>query len=532
MNVVKIIATLPGRKIWADSTVRIEATPFNIRSLKGCGFSFDWQDTTGQIAALRELEGLASQHVVVDYPDINYEPKMKLRAHQRSALALSHDREAFAYLLEMGLGKTAILIHNAAMLHTRGKVTGVLVLAPRGVHRQWIEEQIPQHIDPRIKWNSILWNRKPIKPAQMNKPGLTFLSMNSDAIRTQKGFEQAKAFLQLHSDKSYMVADESQLFKGWSSTRTQSLLVLGQIAKYRRISTGTPIANNVVDVFSQFQFLDQRILGHKYITSFKRQYCVFGGWQNRSIVAHKNLEELYTLIAPHCFRLTKAEATDLPAKNYVSRSYEMSDKTKIHYTALKKTYMTFLDGGQIVDAKNGAVCMMRLQQVLCGHLPDEEGRIQKIDNDRILALQQIVEQVSGPIVIWARFIEDARNLAAAFSNQVALYRGTDKDREAAKRDYLSGKKRFFVANPASGGTGLDGLQKITENVIYYSNDFNALHRWQSEDRTHRMGMTGSVTYFDLVADRTIDRRILQVLQAKKSISDLTLDEIRQAIAAS
>jgi SNF2 family DNA or RNA helicase len=528
---VKVVAALSGKKLWDSAGVRIEASPSNIRTIKESGFQIDWTDDTGKIEALRTLEGLATQHQAIEYPDIEYTPAMPLFEFQKPAVAHSWDRQAYAYLLDMGLGKSAITIANIGMLHTKGKLTGALICSPRGVHRQWIKEQFPRHLDPRLSWSGIVWQGKVPTAAEMNKPGLTVFSMNTDALRTQKGYAAAEQFLNLHHGRSMMVMDESQMIKGWQAARTGSAVKLGQLATYRRISTGTPIANDVLDLFTQFEFLNPDILGHKYITTFKSRYCVFGGWNNKAVVAHKNIEELYSLIAPHSYRLTQEEAVDLPPEHHSERAYEMDEKTKHHYKNLKKTYMTMLDSGELIDVANAAVCMMRLQQVVCGHLPDESGVLHHLSDDRIKVLKSIIEQTNGSTVIWARFVEDAWRIRWAMGNEnVAFYRGNDKEREEAKQQYLSGERRFFVANQASGGTGLDGLQDVTRVVIYYSNDFSALNRWQSWKRTRRVGTKHSVQYFDIVAERSVDKPILRTLQNKKSISDLTLDQIRQAIS--
>jgi len=492
----------------------------------------EWKDD-GTLAKLRELEGLATQHVKVEYQDKGYAPAIDLFGYQKQALALAEEREAYAWFLEMGLGKTAIAIANAGKLHKAGKLTGVLVLAPKGVHRQWVDEQIPLHIDRTIKCHGIVWKRKAIPSEVMHKAGLTFFAMNVEAL-LHGGLEYAERFLALHHGRNMIIADESQLFKNWRAQRTEKFLSL--TARYRRICSGTPISNGVLDLWTQFKFLDERILGHKYITSFKSRYCVFGGWENRQIIDNKNMEELYALIAPHSYRMTKAEALDLPPKMHVVRPYEMDTITEKHYKELKRTYMTWLKDGTIVDAANAAVCVLRLQQVLCGYLPMEDGSLHKLSDGRLDVLCDVVEQTQGGMVIWARFIEDARRiwirLTARYGTDCAvLYRDSDTKRKAAKDTYMRGAARFFIANPASGGTGLDGLQHTTQSVVYYSNDFDALHRWQSEARTDRIGTKGSVTYFDIVAEGSVDAHILRTLRQKKSVSDLTLDEIRQAIGA-
>ena len=534
-----LIAGLSGRKKWNGSkSISFEATKYNINKLKESAFKFTWDDKGGRLEDIEELEKLATQTDAV--PDLvtKYKPRRPLFDHQNKAVKLSCYREAYAWFLEMGLGKTAIAITNAGILYKEGKITGVFIVAPKGVHRQWLEEQVPDHMDPSIKVNALVWNKKPIDRKLMNQKGLTMLSMNIDAIRMPDGRETAYNFLKLHKDRCMMILDESHLIKNGTALRTKNAWAMGHMAKYKRILTGTPISRNIIDAWSQFMFLNPDILGHKYVGTFKARYTISGGWENRQIVGQKNTEEFYSLIAPHSFRLTKAEALKLPPKIYAKRLYEMGDVTQRHYNSLKQTFMTHLDNGDIVDVKTAAEAMLRLQQVICGYLPLGEGKYEMISDERIQVLCDVVEQIEGKIIIWARFTEDIRRISEAlkrFDNshgRVVQYYGKTKNKErtAAKLDFMNDKGTgFFVSNPAAGGTGVDGLQ-MCQNVIYYSNDFDALHRWQSEDRTHRMGMAGAVNYWDIVARGTIDKAILANLQRKKSISDLTLDDIRNALS--
>lgn len=533
-----IVASLSGRKFWNGSkSVSFDASPINLKRLNECELMINYEDHSQRIEQLRELEGLATQHSIV--PDIQtpYKPKVPWFPHQKKAVNLSAHRTSYAYLLEMGLGKTAIAIANAGLLFKEKKVSGVLVLAPKGVHHQWVTEQIPEHLDPTIQVNAVAWRKRPIELKTLNKKGcLNFFTINIDAIRTPDGRDLAYDFLKLHNGKSMMIIDESHLIKNGTAIRTRNAWNLGKLATYRRILTGTPIARNILDAWSQFMFLNPDILGHKYLGTFKARYTILGGWENKQVVGQRNTEEFYKLIAPHSFRLTKAEALNLPPKVYSIREYEMDDVTERHYKSLKKTYMTALDNGDIVDVKNAAEAILRLQQIICGYLPIGEGRVEHISDDRINVLMDIIEQISGKVIVWARFTEDIKRierfLTKAYGNgTVATYYGatTAKDREKAKDNFTKGDVRFFVSNPAAGGTGLN-LQGACTDVIYYSNSFDALHRWQSEDRTHRMGTTGTVNYYDLVATRTVDKSILDNLRKKKSISDLTLDQIRNAIA--
>lgn len=530
---IMTMSTLAGRKKWEKDEVIFEATAGNIRLLKETEFVFKWIDKTGQ---LKDQEEFEQQDDINTAVLTKYKPAITLFNHQKAALSISADRSSFAYLLEMGLGKTAIAIANAGYLYLKKEISAVLVIAPKGVHRQWTDSEIPLHIDKRIKFKTFTWGDKFDKIS--NGGSLIFLSMNVDAIRTPRGFEVAHQFLETYKNKALMIVDESHLIKNGSTDRTRAAWKLGKLAKYRRILTGTPIAKSIIDAWSQFMFLDDRILGHKYMTSFRARYCIMGGWENKQIVGQKNTDEFFRLIMPHSYRKTKDEVLDLPAKTYIQRVYEMGEETKKHYNSLRNTFMTLLEDGEIVDVPNAAVAALRLQQIVCGYLQKEDGTLQEISNERIEAMLEIIRQVKGQIVIWARFVEDIKRIERALIKEEGkdcclTYLGETKtkDRTIAVDKFVNGKIRFLISNPQAGGTGLN-LQGKNISAIYYSNSFRSLDRWQSEDRIHRMGTIGTVNYFDLICARSVDRGILMNLRNKKSISDLTLDEIRNLVASS
>lgn len=526
------MSILSGRKNWNKEGVEFEATASNIRLLKETEFVFKWIDVKG---ALKDQEDFENDQAEEDNPQLwkKYTPAVPLYDHQKKALALSCDKAAYAYLLEMGLGKTAIAIANMGYLYMLKKVHAVLIVAPKGVHRQWTEQEIPKHLDKRIKYKTITWGDKVEKLS--NGSSLLFFSINIDAIRTKRGFDAANEFLLTYKGRNAIIVDEGHLIKNGTADRTKAAFQLGSISTYRRLLTGTPIAKSIIDAWSQFKFLDERILGHRYMTSFRSRYCIMGGWENKEIVGQKNTDEFFRLIQPHSFRRTKVEVLNLPPKTYIQRQYEMSDETRRHYKSLQNTFMTMFDDGEIADVPNAAVCALRLQQVLCGFLPMEDGTLKEISHERIDALLEIVRQVKGQIVIWARFNEDIKRIEKALIKEFGkkcckVYVGATKEKERAiiRAQFNRGEFDYLISNPQAGGTGND-LPGKDRSAIYYSYSHRSLDRWQSEDRIHRIGTTGTVNIFDLVAARSVDKGILANLRQKRDISSLTLDELRAII---
>lgn len=536
---IKLVNSLSGRKFWpGDHQCKFEATPNNLRILESSDHQIQFVDKTGQMTAQQIIENMPTQHAEPEPLPIEYVPGVPWYKHQSDAIGLSWFREWYALLFDVGLGKTAILIANCALLWLTGKVTGVLVLAPKGPHRQWIEEEVPKHIAKNVPWEGVLWKKKPLLEWHQRKH-LTFFVMNTDAVRTKNGIDSAIAFLKAHNGKSMLIVDESSDFKSNNSDRSYNLeKKLKPLAAYRRIADGTPISKNVVDLWTQFNFLDLRILGFKYLTPYKQRFCITKPGDNSTIVGHKNIEELYSLIAPHSFRMRQEEAVGLPEKIYTIREYEMSEETEKHYKSIKETLLTEMEDGRIVDAVNPAVAMMRLHQVVCGFLSlpeDEDGAktLYRFGGERVAEAMNIIKQVEGPVITWARFIPDRFIIAEALEKLgegYVIYEGSDDMRAAARRDFMNGTKRHFISNQKTGGVG-NNLQGACRNVIFYSNSFQARLRWQAEGRTTRIGTLGTVNHFDLVARKSVDRTILRNLKMKKDLADLTLDDIRRAIVA-
>ena len=202
---------------------------------------------------------------------MNYKFKTKPYAHQLTALEKSWNKETYAYFMEMGTGKTKVLIDNLAMLYDKGKVDGALIIAPKGVVKTWYEQELPTHLPSHIEYKNILWQSN-ITKTQREKleslfeigQDLHILIMNVESLSTDKGVKFASKFLSSH--KTLMAIDESTTIKTPSTKRTKNIISLGKYAKYRRIMTGSPITKNPLDLFSQCEFLDPWSVSYTHLT--------------------------------------------------------------------------------------------------------------------------------------------------------------------------------------------------------------------------------------------------------------------------
>ena len=470
---------------------------------------------------------------------MKYKFKTKPYAHQLTALENSWHKEEFAYFMEMGTGKTKVLIDNLAMLYDKGKVDGALIIAPKGVVGTWYNQELPNHLADHIENVTVLWQaninkKQQEKLDQLFKTGheLHILVMNVEALSTDKGKLFAAKFLRSH--KSMLAIDESTTIKNPKAKRTKNILSLGDICKYRRIMTGSPVTRNPLDLYSQCEFLNPRLLQFTSYYAFRNRYAEMKTIHvhGRSVnVVHKfqNLKELSETLKPFSYRVLKQDCLDLPEKVYIKREISLSPEQKKLYEQMKKQAIAVLNGKQVTSV-TVLTQLMRLQQITCGHFTADDGSIQPVKNNRLAELLDVLEEVEGKVIIWGHYQEDVKNIVNILTEKygpgsVVSYYGLTPQEERQKnikRFQANNGVRFLVGTPQTGGYGITLTEANT--VIYYSNGYDLEKRMQSEDRAHRIGQTKKVTYIDLIAEDTVDTKIVKSLRKKIDIASKVMGE--------
>ena len=468
---------------------------------------------------------------------MNYKFKSKPFAHQSKALEMSWDKEVFAYFMEMGTGKSKVLIDNIAMLFNAGKINGALIIAPKGVYKNWFDSEIPNHMPDYVEKKIGLWrtdpNAKDLKPLFSTGAELHILIMNVEAFSSKKGVDFAKKFLSCHN--TIIGIDESTTIKNPQAKRTRAIVELGTKSKYRRILTGSPVTKSPLDLFAQCYFLHPYLLGHESYYTFKVRYAVtkqinVSGRTIQIVVGYRNLGELSEKLKPFSYRVLKDDCLDLPKKTYTKRIIELTDEQKKVYKTMKQQAIAFLNGKMITTA-TVITQMMRLHQITCGHFKSDDGTIQTIKNNRIDQLMEVLEEMEGKAVIWAHYRYDIKNIVETVSkkygeNSVVTYYGdtSTDDRQKAIKKIQDPKSpvRFIVGTPQTGGYGITLTGAST--MIYYSNGYDLEKRQQSEARIDRIGQTRKMTYIDIMTSDTIDERIVKALRNKVDIANTIMDE--------
>jgi len=468
---------------------------------------------------------------------MNYKFKTKPYAHQLEA---SWDKENFAYFMEMGTGKSKVLLDNAAILYDKGHINGLLLIAPKGVYKNWYDSEIPTHLPDHIEKKVVLWKTSDKSRKQMSLLNTLFetgtdlhiLIMNVESFSKGAGLQFAQKFLSCH--KAMIAIDESTTIKTPTSNRTKSILKLRQDAKYRRILTGSPVTKSPLDLFSQCLFLDPWLLNHQSYYTFKARYAVtkkieVQGRRIEIVVGYRNLSELSEKIKPFSKRILKEDCLDLPAKSFIKHTVELTKEQNKVYEQMKKEAIAFLDG-KMQSTATVMTQLMRLHQITCGHFTADDGTIKDLPCSRLTELMSILENIEGKTIIWSHYTHDVKRIIEKIKEvygdeSVVDYFGeTDQENRSKniKRFQTDDKCRFFVGTTHTGGYGITLTAGST--MIYFSNGYDLEKRQQSEARIDRIGQTKKMTYIDIMAQDTIDEQIVKALRNKVNIANTIMGE--------
>ncbi len=471
--------------------------------------------------------------------------KLEPFKHQRDCFELNKQKRYFAYLAEMGTGKSKMLLDAAQYLWCHEKIEAVLIFANKGSYANWIKKEIPKHWPSEdIRTEAFLWKAGMNKKEQRSfekvlteipKDSIRFLVMNIECLAYERSAKVALSFAKKF--ECLAAVDESTMIKNHKAKRTKTAIKIGGLALARRILTGSVVDNSPLNAFAQFQFLKPGCLGFTSYYVFRAMYAELVDMTLKTrprtfkiVKGYKNVEDLKRRMADFSFIVKKDDCLDLPPKTYQTFHVELTEDQKQKYAELKRFAMTTVND-QLVSVKVALTKLLRFHQIVCGFITDDEKKEHPLPSNRLDALVEVLEETSGQVIIWANYrfniFQIASHLKQKFGKEkVMTYFGDTKDDERDRanrvfdRDFKDDEGvLFLVANPQTGGYGLN-LTRATTHV-YYSNNFDGEKRNQSEDRSHRYGQTKKVTYVDLIAkDVNIDEKILKVLREKKKLAQV------------
>lgn len=447
----------------------------------------------------------------------------KLMKHQLKAVEQCGGREYFAYFMEPGLGKTLTVIDEVPSL----PINTVVVICPKSIVSVWAEEIIKFAPTDGVK----VWTGKDFEGT--TNDSIQWWIVNIDAVNRTKtshtGYD--RVYNILHLSKSMVVVDESTIVKNVDAKRTKAVTALGALAKYRRILTGTPIANTPLDIYAQMRFLSKDIFPYsKNFFAFRAKYAVMGGFQMRQVMGYKNLEQMAAIVAEHSFRATKEECLDLPPRTTQIREVGLSTTTWKAYRALVDELAIEFAGTEMsIDI--AVVKMMKLRQLTGGWMKDAEGNVHRVGTEKLNELGHLLDECNGQkVIIWCQFTHEILALQELYP-QARVYHGAmnPKARDEARHAFEDGDCPIIIIQNDTGGMGLT-LNAATVS-IFYSNPIYPLPKEQARARNYRKGQTKPITEYELIVKGSIDQTIYNAIVNKTSLAEAITDnkDIREAL---
>lgn len=440
-------------------------------------------------------------------------------------------------------GKTFTTIALAGHRYNHYQINAVLVIVPTPIKPVWEWEVDKMSPVPSVVHVHESGGNKATE-AFIHKDyplALKYLVIGVEALSQGKAHEFALAYVKRHD--CLVVVDESSRIKNADAARTKKTIRCGDSADYRMILTGTPITQGLIDLFGQFRFLGEHIIGLKSFFVFRNMYCIMGGFQGKKVLGYQREEELMDRLAPYVYQVKKEECLDLPDKVY--RKLEVLP-TKEQVLAMKelKDFFETEQNGDILTVSTVLDRMTRFQQILGGNFPfaTEEGTfdVKPIEgkNPKMDAMLEDIEDLpkDAKVIIWARFRPEIDQISKRLrelygEGSVIEYHGgvSESERKASIPRFQdkSHESRFFVANQQTAGMGI--TITVATYAYYYSNSFSLEQRLQSEDRNHRKGQTNKCTYIDIWCKADADLMIGKALKSKKDLATLVDEELQKRI---
>lgn len=473
----------------------------------------------------------------------DYPFKTRPYAHQQKGFELSKDAVEFAYFMDMGTGKSKLAIDVMCYLYSRREIDACLVVGNNGSYRAWPEEHFQKHLWEKYEFETFIatWkedsgNLITHPTALSSKDLLLVFCMNAEALAHKRGYDAAMEFVK--NRKVLLIADESTLFKNKDAKRTKAAAYIATFCKYRRIMTGDPINNSPLDIWGQCLILNPKKLRFGNYYAFRAYYADMitqsaGGRAFKKIVGYKNVEHLTNSLKSFSYRVKKEDCLDLPPKVYQKVYVEMTEEQQKLYDQIREDSIVELEKAEATATAALAITkMVKLHQIVCGHIRDDEGHEHAVKNNRVDALLELLEEAPSKVIIWCNSVTNNYEIEAVMSAVRAEY-GEDAIRSFYGRDDEASRSlttklfqetdrcRFIVSNK-SGAFG--NTWTAAQTCIYYSNGFELEIRRQSEDRAHRIGQTKSVNYVDLICRGTVDEKILKALRSYDEISRLVIGD--------
>ena len=437
----------------------------------------------------------------------------------------------------MGCGKTITSIAIMGALYLAEKIDRVLIVAPTSVVAVWPRE-LESFADFPFTVQTLLGDKKKrLKGlsdlARYPYPKIKVAVINYESVWRDDIKEAIEDF-----DPDLIICDESQRIKTHNSKQSQAMHELGDRARYKMILSGTPVQNNVTDIWSQYRFLDRSVFGDMYY-AFQNHFCVMHSVFKSKVMRTINEDELVTKEHSIAFRVTKEEALDLPEQTFETRYIEMTPKERKTYDALKRESVADIEGGGTITATTVLTKLLRIQQFTGGFLVKDGAEApEQVSTAKIEALKDIIEDYvmdgGKKLVVFARFIPEVNAIIQMAEKTLPKDQKVVSIQGSVRKEERGNIIEQFQKNPDTvlivgqiDTLGVGVTLTAADTCVYYSKTYNYATYEQSLSRIHRIGQRNCCTYIDLVCADSVDEKITTALRKKEDLATKIVDNWKE-----
>ncbi len=472
-----------------------------------------------------------------DFPFSNTPYPDQLRALQKC-----YNHDTFALLMRPGSGKTMVVVNMLSKHAAEGRIGLGVVVCPLTVAPVWIYNEIRKHSPQGMTWRVRLFESAQYQTNTTDVPLLDWWVIGVESFSQGGAADRLQAALEKDGRPYAMVVDESHTIKTHNAVRSQRVIDVGKNAVVRGIMTGTAVTRSLIDLYSQYQFLDPNIIGIDDWFAFRNRYCVMGGYKKKEIVAYDRVDELMGFIEPYTYRCDKPKG--LPEQRWQDLPVEMSEFQRKMYDRVRNAEVPEISVANILNR------IAKLQQVAGGYLRSDPktginpitGRKAKIPgevvwelpeahNPKLKRLRALMEEASDQqIIVWCKGlweIEQVYMVLAEFGSTAKLIGETSvEERARIQADFQRGHIRHLVGNAQTGGIGI--TLTASHLGVFYSNTYSMVDRIQAQDRQHRIGQHHDVLYLDLMLMRSVDQLIKAAIQEHLDLDQYIAKKLDEA----
>lgn len=430
-------------------------------------------------------------------------------------------------ILEMGLGKTAIsLTAIMDLMFDRFEVSKVLVIAPLRVAKTvWPQERESWEHTSFLQMSVITGNAKQ-RVAALRTPADVYV-VNRENTKWLIDFLEKN---RIPWPFDMVVIDELSSFKNHSSQRWKALRKVRPKIKRMVGLTGTPASNGLMDLWAEVFLIDNGQRLGRFIGRYREAYFRAAGMNPYTGVVYNYMplpgaeEAIYSRISDIAVSMKTLDYLDMPEYVPVTHTVEMDPRERKLYDEMKQDLLVRVDGEEI-DAANAAVLSGKLLQMANGAIYNDEREVVPIHNQKLLMLEDLIEQANGQNVLVAYWYKHDHDRIMEHLTAKG-YAPRDIKTEGDIKDWNAGKIQVGLISPASAGHGLN-IQKGGHILIWFSMIWSLEMYQQTNARLWRQGQTEVVTVHHIVCKDTVDEDVLKALEHK----DTTQQNLIAAVKA-